>query len=227
MGTIGIEWVNKYHGRAPDLSNNDNNARGFYNTLNGVRVFEWGNDVAWDRDFEQQGVGFPAAGTDQIWVDDVDITFFSGHGSSSGPFFGVTSWDDGVARSSNMRLGDRQSEWVVFDACEVLRYNGGAVFANWGWPVFHGLHYLLGFHTTCHDSSSRGAKFAARLNQGYSVRQAWIMACKETEGSGTHWAYLRADQNGTDTYNDHWHGKGFVSSDPNNPSVLWHCHGSC
>ena len=39
MGTIGIEWVNKYHGRASDLKNNDNNAEGFYNELSGTRQF--------------------------------------------------------------------------------------------------------------------------------------------------------------------------------------------
>ena len=41
MGTIGIEWANKYHGRADELKNNDDNARGFSNTLSGVRRFEY------------------------------------------------------------------------------------------------------------------------------------------------------------------------------------------
>ena len=35
MATIGIDWVNNYHGHADDLENNDENARGFYNTLDG------------------------------------------------------------------------------------------------------------------------------------------------------------------------------------------------
>jgi hypothetical protein len=30
MGMIGIEWVNKFHGRASDLKNNDHSAQGFY-----------------------------------------------------------------------------------------------------------------------------------------------------------------------------------------------------
>lgn len=227
MGTIGIEWVNKYHGHAPDLKNNDNNARGFYNTLHGTRQFDYGNDLAWDQDFEESGVGAPTAGTDHIYADNVDIVFFSGHGSSSGPSFGRTDRDDGTARHTDMRLGDRQNEWLICDACEVLRHDGGAVFGRWGWPVFKGLHYILGFHTTCSDSGSRGRKFAEKLNAGYTVREAWIRACKETEGSGTWWAYLRADQSGTNTYNDHWWGKGYVSPDPDNPSLLVHCRGTC
>ena len=229
MGTIGIEWINKYHGRASDLKNRDDNARGFYNTLDGVRQFDYGDDNAWDADFEQAGVGSPTAGTDQIYADNVDIVFFSGHGSTGGPFFGVTGHDDGVAKPTEMQLGDRQAEWIVFDACSVLAYDGGVVFTRWGWPVFKGLHYMLGFHNTAHDSGDRGKKFAEYLNDGWTIRAAWIRACEDTEGSGTSWAYLRADQSsvGTDTYNDHWHGKGYVSPDPSSPSVLYHADGPC
>ena len=97
MGTIGIEWVNKFHGRASDLKNNDDNARGFYNTLSGVRRFEYADDLAWDSDFEESGVGSPSAGGDQLYADNVDIVFFSGHGSINGAFFGVTNHDDGEA----------------------------------------------------------------------------------------------------------------------------------
>ena len=59
MGTIGIEWANLYHGRATDLKNNDDNAQGFYNTLQGVRRFQYGDDLAWDQDLEESGVGYP------------------------------------------------------------------------------------------------------------------------------------------------------------------------
>lgn len=228
MGTIGIEWVNKYHGRAPDLKNCDNDADGFYNKLSGVQQFNYGDDLAWDQDFEESGVGSPTAGTDHIYVDNVDIVYFAGHSGTGGPLFGVANHDDGTAKSSEMSLGERQIEWIVFSSCELLKYDGGAVFNRWGWPVFNGLHYILGFHTTCGDSGSRGKKFAKKLNDGWTVRCAWIKACKETEGSGTKWAYLRADQSSanTNTYCDHWHGKGYVSPDPDNPSVLWYLKGS-
>lgn len=227
MGTIGIEWVNKYHGRASDLKNNDDNARGFYNTLDGIRQFEYGDDLAWDQDFEQSGAGVPTSGTDQIYADNVDIAFFSGHGSQSGPFFGVATHDDGTARSTEVRLGDRYCNWVVFDACLVLAYDDGAVFDRWGWPAFKGLHYILGFHTTTGDSGDRGRKFAEYLNAGWRVRDAWIRACQDTEGSDVYWAYLRADQSGTDTYNDHWWGKGYVSPDPTAPTSLAYANGPC
>lgn len=227
MASIGIEWVNKYHGRASNLSNNDNNARGFYQKLDGVEQFDWGNDNAWDQDFEQSGVGSPSSGTDRLWIDDVDIAFFSGHGAQTGLLFGVTAHDDGWARNSEMRLGDRDLEWIVFDGCEALDWDGGAVWNRWGWPVFRGLHYILGFHTTCYDRKDRGKKFAKRLNAGWTVREAWIRACVESEGSDVWWAYLRADADGTNTFDDHWHGKGFVSSDPDAPATLFYLNGRC
>ena len=70
-------------------------------------------------------------------------------------------------------------------------------------------------------------KFAERLNSGWTIRDAWIRACTETEDSDTNWAYLRADASGTDTFNDHWHGKGFVSADPINPTSRFYLRGAC
>jgi Family of unknown function (DUF6345) len=225
MGTIGIEWVQKYNGRANDLGSTRAQAEGFYNTLVGVRSFNFGDDLAWDQDFEESGVGTPAAGTDTVWVDNVDIVFFSGHGSAIGPLFGVSGFDSGRVRGSEVRWGNRELEWIAFDACEVLQDDG--VFDRWGWNRFAGLHYILGFHTICADESKRGRYFAEKLNAGWRVRDAWIHACQETEGSGTEYAYLRADAAGTNTFDDHWHGKGFVSPDPVNPTTLFYLRGSC
>ncbi|MFF5078552.1 DUF6345 domain-containing protein [Actinoplanes sp. NPDC000266] len=225
--TIGIEWVNDYHSASSNLSNNDNNARGFYNRLQGLRRFEYGDDLAWDQDFEESGAGKPAAGTDQLYADNVDIVFFSGHGSRSGASFGVKTFDDGTARASNMRLGNQDLEWLVIDGCEMLAHDNGFVFQRWGWPTLKGAHYILGFHTTAYDVKDRGEKFADRLNQGWTVREAWIRACVETEDDDVSWAYLRADGEGTNTYNDHWHGKGFVSPDPSTPTMLAYARGTC
>jgi len=185
MAKIGIEWVKKYHGRAPNLSNTQKQAEGFYNKLSGTRSFNWGDDLAWDQDFEEKGVGSPVTGTDTTWIDSVHI---------------------------------------AFDACEILRRSG--VFDRWR-DTLKGLHIILGFHTTCGDESKRGRYFAEYLNDGYTVIEAWKKACKETESSGTKWAYLRSGGgSGVNTYNDHWHGKGWVSPDPTN-SWRAYSKGSC
>ena len=86
---------------------------------------------------------------------------------------------------------------------------------------------MLGFDTVCHDETNRGRYFADHLNNGWRVRDAWIAAAQETEGSDCRWAYLRADAAGTNTYEDHWHGKGFVSSDPDVPTVQYSLRGAC
>jgi hypothetical protein len=139
--------------------------------------------------------------------------------------FGESGYDDGLARNTEVRWGDRNLEWIAFDACELLQRAG--VFGRWGWPVFKGLHYVLGFHTTCSDEANRGRYFAEYLNDGWTVRNAWIKACQLTEGSTVEWAYLRAGTSSADTYNDHWHGKGYTSPDPLNPTYLAYGRGSC
>ena len=224
MGTIGIEWVQQYNGLQGNLSNTKAQAEGFYNTLSATRVFEWGDNLAWDQDFEQSGLGSPPAGSDTVWADNVDMVFFSGHGSPDRFYFG-TKIDDGVAKNTEISWGDRELEWIVLDACNILEANG--VFNRWGWSVFRGLHYILSFHTTTSDEAHRGRILAQYLNAGWSIRDAWIRAAQDTESSSTWWAYLRADGPGTNTFNDHWWGKGFVSPDPSNPNLLAYARGAC
>lgn len=224
MARIGIEWVKAYHGRANNLSNTQAQAEGFLNTLSGVRQFNWGDDLAWDQDFEQQGTGSGSTGTDSTWIDKVEAAFFSGHGSASGFLFGVAGKDDGKAKPSEIRWGDGALNWIAIDACQVLERDG--VFDRWR-PAFKGVHVICGFHTTTGDEGKRGRYFANHLNEGRTVRQAWIAAAQETEDSSTEWAYIRADADGTDTYNDHWFGKGAVSADPTTPTIYWYAKGAC
>ncbi|WP_293676557.1 DUF6345 domain-containing protein [uncultured Phenylobacterium sp.] len=221
MATIGIEWVQRYNGLASDLSNTRPQAEGFYNTLSATRSFNAGHDLAWDQDFKTQGAGSPASGADPNLADNVDMVSFSGHGGAGGSLFGKSA----DAKPGEIRWGDRELEYIVLDACNVLEEKG--VFGRWGWPVFKGLHYILGFHTTTSAEADRGRILAQYLNAGNTVRQAWIKACQDTESSGTQWAYLRADAPGTNTYNDHWWGKGAVSADPTNPNVLYYARGAC
>jgi hypothetical protein len=225
---IGIEWVNDYSSWFwPDLVNCQKEAERFQNRLTGISVFNWGDDYAWDQDFEQQGAGFwNPAGSDTSYADDVDIVFYSGHGSSIGPKFGVGNRDSGEVHHDEMRLGDGDLEWAVFDACEVLEE--GAKYYNNCWDMFVGLHYILGFHNVTHDSAGRGENFADYLNSGETVRNAWIKACQDTESSSVDWAYLRAESSGTTTYNEKWFSAGTVSSDPDPATqTIYYLRGSC
>ena len=217
MGRIGVEWVNNYHGRASDLRNCDECAERFYDKLDGTREFNWGNDSAWDQDFEEP--------EDDNYADAVDIVFFAGHGSPNSILFGVDTHNNGTAGSASMRLGDYDCEWIVLDACQCLDEDH---ILAWQ-ATFRGLHYILGFHTNADDSRNRGKYFARRLNRGKTVREAWIRACKLTAPNSLRLAYYRADDRriGTDTYNDHWWDEGFVSSDPDDPDIFYYYQTDC
>ncbi|CAO5234855.1 DUF6345 domain-containing protein [Frankia sp. AgKG'84/4] len=223
MALVGVEWVRQYNGLAGNLTNTKAQAEGFLNTLSGTAVFNWGDNNAWDKDFEQAGVGSPGDGDDSIWVDNVDFVFFSGHGSPDRFYFGV-SLDDSFAKNTEINWGDDELEFIALDACNVLERDG--VFDRWR-PAFRGLHFMLGFHTTTSDEANRGRALAQYLNAGWTVREAWIRAAQDTESSSTQWAYLRADGVNISTYNDHWHGKGPLAADPDNPTTLWYARGAC
>lgn len=232
---VGVEWVNEYHGRAGNLSANDDNAIGFYNEIRSISKpgyqytgrFNFGDDSAWDTDFEEPG-------SDSTWIDDVDIAFFSGHGSPNGPFFGVANHNDGEVRPDQVKWGNKDLEWIVFDACEVLKHTSENSVARW-WGAFKGLHMILGFHSYCYDKANRGLEFARKLKEGWSIKAAWIYACEQTEEPNTVWAILGAaeswgaegDEIQTDTGNDHLHGFGYVSADPKENLFLWYLSGNC
>lgn len=224
MASIGVEWVKQYNGLQGNLTNTKPQAEGFLNTLAATREFNWGDDLAWDQDFEEVGRGTPTAGTDTTWADHVDAVFFSGHGSPDRFYFG-RKIDDAVAKNTEIRWGDLNLELVVLDACNVLEHDG--VFDRWGWRCFAGLHYICGFHTVTGDEPDRGRLLAQYLNAGWTIREAWIRAAQDTEGSDTQWAYLRANAPGADTFNDHWWGKGPVSLDPVQPNLLAYARGAC
>jgi hypothetical protein len=225
MATIGIEWCNDYHGRAPNLINNDINARGFSAKLLGTTKFDYGDDLAWDQDFEN-GPENKANGA--------NIVFFSGHGTAMGPLFGTDTYKDGIASPSDMRLGG-ECKWVVFDACEVLQDLGtpyDAVSRLKGCFIM-GLHAMLGFHTACTSVSGRGELFARALNDGSTVLAAWLHACEETESGETYCAFLFAKSDGVDTEGDYWYekGEGSVSVDPDLETIAFdygkvYCGGS-
>ena len=199
-----------------NLTNTKTQAEGFYNTLSAVRRFNWGDDAAWDVDFEQQGRGTPSAGTDTTWRT-TSTQSSSGHGSQGDSTSAGRSTTRREQHRDHLGIGTR----VRRARCPPVLEEKG-VFDRWGWPVFRGLHLLCGFHTVTADESNRGRLFAQYLNAGRTVRQAWIRAAQDTEGSATSGLYLRADGNRSDTYNDHWWGKGSVGNDPTNPDHLWY-----
>lgn len=219
--TAGWEAVNQYHGYLTDLYNCVNEGEKFedaiYNYSSSWTVdFGWRDDAAYEEDFKVSTLG----GTDYKWADNVDLMLFSGHGSKNGFYFGTTV-DDHMLHYEDAYWGDQNLEWIIIDACNVL-FDDDTLWDRWGWPVFKGLHYILGYNTECYDVDTRGRDFIKyAMYLGYTVRLAWIHATIDSE-DGTMAAYLRADSADTDTYNDHLFDFGSVSTDPINPTNLYY-----
>ena len=113
------------------------------------------------------------------WSTPTQSEFYAGHGESSGPKFGVSNHDSGKVKHSELRLGNSDLEWAIFDACYVCKERGK--YYDHCYDIFKGLHYIFGFHTVVGDNPHRGGIFVDYLNAGESFRNAWIRASQDTE----------------------------------------------
>lgn len=227
-------------------------------TLDGwVGRFNEGDANAWEKHFKRTSKGGIddqwIDGVDFVYFAGHgagDGSMKTNVGLGGGFTFGVNANDDWVLASTvnkEPRWGDGDLEWIVLDVCSALalQSDGAGYPLSTRWAnsdVMHGLHYILGFRTSAHDNGScnRGKIFAeyitgARDGTKYTVREAWMKATKDTEGflnsytsSPVQGAYLRASSPGANTYDDHIHGTGWVSSTPDPTSqkyynVSWPC----
>ncbi len=217
----GWEAVEDYHGSATNLPATIPEGEKFQDAISDYSAtwstdFRWTDDLAWERDFKDPSNG----GTDESWADDVDLMLFAGHGNRNGFRFGVEV-DDNRAHYEDAQLGDRDLEWLIVDACQVLR-DDEEKWQRWGWPVFQGLHYVLGYSSNTSDVDTRGRDFVKyAMHHRWSVRNAWIRATILSENGSTA-AYMRADDGASNTYDDHLWGFGYVSPDPANPTTLYY-----
>ena len=197
---VGVEYVANYpyccrNGNCGwsvcDLPCAANNAWGFYNTLRGYwparactvgHCFIWGNANAWEQDFKRHALG----GTNNNWVDDVDIVFYEGHGNPS-LFTFETPWGHGTHDDSYLTYndayqawGDNDLEWIALLSCSVLADSHEG---DWSWAM-NNLHLLMGFKTTAYDVCGFGQRFAQKIVAGYSIKNAWFIACDQKQPSG-------------------------------------------
>jgi hypothetical protein len=234
---VCAEWINNYDevGKDP-LFNRDDCAIGFYNHIiashpNWNGLFCNGDSDAWEEHWKCSDMG----GTND--VDNADIAYFAGHGCADTGLgrgdcftFGVNANDDWILRATpsywEPKWGNNDLEWVVLDCCSALAqiYDGPDVYHTLSerWMnsnVMHGLHYILGFRTKAYDVHVRGEIFAEYLTGDRdgvirNIRDAWKLATQDTEPDWTQGAYIRAYTQDSDTSNDHLHGFGPVSNDP-------------
>jgi hypothetical protein len=180
---VGVEWVEDYSALAgfSNLPATEPDALGLRDRLRGcgwTSNFAWGNGSAWEEDWK--GSGKPGGGKDYRWVDDVDLAYFAGHGSSSRFYFNSTV-DDHELHYEDCRgdWGDKDAEWIGIAACNVLDDANRR-----GWArCMDRLHLILGFKTTMADVA-HGDKFGYYICRGWTMRQAWYQAADDLQPSG-------------------------------------------
>lgn len=208
---VGVEWICNYSKAreagwpASDLTYADDNAEKFYQWLINIgwSGFHFGNNMAWESDFEKPAVG----GSDYVWIDGVDFAYFCGHGTKTFFLFGTNHDADGafewrVSWRYEAEWGDQDLEWIVLHACECLyEYQ----IKSWFEPVFKGLHIIMGFHTAAYDmgyypEENTGFIFALYLTgqnpymplPPQKIADAWKRATKDTQPSSVYGAWLSA-----------------------------------
>ncbi|MGD9100891.1 MAG: DUF6345 domain-containing protein, partial [Anaerolineae bacterium] len=179
---VGVEWVEDYSTLGwSNLPATEPDALGLRNRLTGcgwISRFAWGNGAAWEQDWK--GYSKPGGGKEHLYVDNVDLAYFAGHGGSSGFYFNSTVDDHKLDYNDcYMNWGDGDAEWIGIAACNVLANSHKL---DWVWCM-DGLHLLMGFTTTMADVP-HGDWFGWYICHGYNMTQAWFRAADGLQPSG-------------------------------------------
>lgn len=208
------------------------NVNGYSNRMDdeAFKRFHWTGQSAWERDFKD------SSDHNQM-VDNVDETFYCGHGWGGGFTFESNVNDGSIVYtdprvSPNGDWGDNDLEWLALLSCQVLRQtqDGLSWAQRWG-PDFDGLHLLLGFQTNAYDWSGFGNRFAdwqmgRKIIPGLielppiPVRAAWHQAALEQQPSGVQSVVMGTiGPGGLNNFNDFFWGQGPTGPDVREPDI--------
>ena len=175
----GGAWELGVHGTAGNLTTATAAERyGMWVWLNGwfVRRYSFAESTAWEEDFKRAALG----GTENFYIDSVDLQFYVGHGSAGRITFDNASHDDSTMQSPgdcNTTWGDNDNEWLAMTSCQVLSGTGLANMAQ----CMNRQHLILGFYTnaSAHNNywQTQAYHFGRYMRYGYNMTQAWFNAC--------------------------------------------------
>jgi len=210
---VGVEWVNDY--TITPLSNSDDTAIGFYNTLGNagwVQMFEKGDDEAQTSHF--------TVGEDWKYIDGVDVALFAGHGSFNITAYWIRLMEPKIVLFPTCEWGDHDLEWIFLHGCHTTKCPEN--FKAWPYWTMNGVHLVCGFYSEGWDVDD-GTRLANYLLEGQTIKNAWFNATDYTHGSGI---ILRVIGENEACGNDHIWGSGSVISDPpvdaNTYDEWWH-----
>ncbi|KAL8708076.1 MAG: hypothetical protein Q9220_007008 [cf. Caloplaca sp. 1 TL-2023] len=218
---VGTEWLGKPWG----LSLTQSNAAGVRNVLfdfllnifsGGIRWtsrFDWGDSLVWESDWDRN---------DDIYVDNVDLMFYTGHANSNGWVTAAhgsdpTFVDYSIVGTSPQNPGDLWGqldlEWLVVAACgphqdDRFVKGGGNAFDRWR-GVFDGLHIFLGYGSVTADTDEEGRKLTSYAVGGATIVNSWFRTAKEVQTRGV---WVTAMWSG-DAGQDHFPGHGSIAAD--------------
>lgn len=138
--------------------------------------FVYGNTNAWSTDWRRSTNG----GSENSYIDTIDLAYFAGHGSSNGIIFGVGS-PTPLTVSKNDALsawGDRDLDWIGLAACNVLD-DPISNLQDWG-NAMNGVRLILGFKTVMNDVA-HGVEFGRYIRDNYTLTQAWFKAADKLQ----------------------------------------------
>ena len=206
----GISWI----GLSQGLPRAAANARGLRRVLTRNQIpvqFDNGEEAAQSNDFVDPLLG----GQDSTVVDDVDLSFYTGHASGNGFTF-TSNQQSQFLFYDEVRWGNRDLEWLLIAACGPLQDSsvGLAWWERWG-SAFDGLHMLLAYSTVTFDNDLEGRLFArSLLNERLKVRQAWVQTATMVQSQEEIYAIMGVwGENGSTNYDDHFWDQGTVGPD--------------
>ena len=175
----GGPWELGVHGSAGNLTTATAAERyGMWYWLNGwfVRRYSFGESTAWEQDFKRSALG----GTENYYIDNVDLQFYVGHRASGRFTFYNANHDDSTLQSPGDCFdswGDRDNEWLALTSCQVLSGSGLGNMRQ----CMDGQHLILGFvsNAAAHNNfrDTQAYHFGWRLRYNWTLKDAWFGAC--------------------------------------------------
>ena len=196
---FGVWWVEDYHPRGAggsDLPATRPDALGLRDKLISTckfsffgcliqwnqqppwtKRFEWGNGNAWPTDWRSSASG----GSENSYIDSVDLAYFAGHGSKTGIYFYETGATGNTMATKSQVVnawGDRDLDWIGLAACNVLD-DPLSNLQDWG-NAMNGVRLIMGFKTVMNDVP-HGVEFGQYIRDGYTFTQAWFKAADKLQ----------------------------------------------
>ena len=186
----------------PDIGDVYFIVRGFGRNLPGrwVKVFDYTWSTAGERMFRDRRSKVEVNGTwikgeDDLYVDSVDLLFYSAHGGMlQVNRSGRVRWEyigafatrrDSCVMSSRETFFDEDLDWLVVYTCHSLDNTHGENQWLEAWNTsFYGLHMIMGFNGVTWigwTTIEIGEDFADNLKDGDTFAQAWLDAATDWE----------------------------------------------